>query len=129
MNGIVYYGNQVTFQTADSCFVATAAFGSIFHPSVKILRDFRDQFMYSSRIGKTLVKLYYTYSPSLADIIRQSSGLRLVTRILLLPIVGAAWLTLQVGMLWLLLLPAAALFVFWFGRRSMRARRRPEPAA
>ncbi len=102
-----YYGNQVSFQTADSCFVATAAFGSIFHPSVKILRNFRDQFMQSNPLGLSLVRFYYRHSPPIADIISGSRILRCITRISLLPIVGSAWLTMQLGWLWLLLLPVA----------------------
>jgi hypothetical protein len=115
--GTTYYGNQVGFRTADSCFVATAAYGSIFHPSVQILRDFRDQFLRSNAVSRSLIDFYYSYSPSIADIISQHNSLRFAVRMLLLPVTGAAWLALQIGMSGLLLLMAVvALLMSWHHR-------------
>jgi hypothetical protein len=108
VNGKTTYGNQVGFRTGDSCFVATAAFGSIFHPYVRILRDFRDSYLLDNQLGRTLVSLYYKYSPPVADVIAADSGLRLAVRILLLPIVGLAWLLMQLGVPGLLLVGVAA---------------------
>ncbi len=112
-SGVVYYGNQQGFRTADSCFIATAAFGSILHPYVRILRDFRDHFLLGNRTGKALVALYYRYSPSIADRIAAVPALRAVTRILLLPVVGAAWLILQAGLVGILFVVAAMAAVWW----------------
>lgn len=108
VGGTVYYGNQVGARTADSCFIATAAFGSIFHPSVRLLREFRDTYMLNNHLGRSLVTLYYHYSPSVADVIATDSTLRFFIRILLLPLVGAAWLAIQLGVIGLLLLTAVA---------------------
>ncbi|XOF33411.1 MAG: delta-60 repeat domain-containing protein [Candidatus Electrothrix sp. YB6] len=121
-DGKIYYGNSVTFQTADSCFVATAAFGSLFHPSVKILRDFRDRFMLHNSAGRALVRLYYHYSPPIADVISANGTLRSATRILLLPITGAAWLTMHFGWLWLIVPAAALMLLTWFGMMPIRYR-------
>ncbi|HAY39658.1 MAG TPA: hypothetical protein DCY53_10230, partial [Desulfobacteraceae bacterium] len=41
------------------CFIATAAYGSLVEPNVKILRDFRDRFLTTNTAGKSLVNLYY----------------------------------------------------------------------
>ena len=112
-DGQIYYGNQVGFKTGDSCFIATAAFGSIFHPSVQLLREFRDSYMINNHLGRSLVTLYYRYSPHVADVIAADSTLRLITRILLLPLVGAAWLTLQLGTKGLLLLAVTAA-LYWY---------------
>ncbi|MCI5228025.1 MAG: hypothetical protein D3918_15580, partial [Candidatus Electrothrix sp. AX2] len=55
-----------------------------------------------------------------ADMIHNSTVLRPMTRILLMPIIGAAWLTMRFGWIWLLL-PAAALIVLsWFGGMRMK---------
>jgi uncharacterized delta-60 repeat protein len=120
-NGSIYYGNQVGFRTGDSCFVATAAFGSIFAPAVQTLRDFRDQFLSGNAAARALVDFYYQVSPSIADVISQHSALRFAVRMLLLPVTGAAWLALQIG-LWMLLLPTAALLLLggWQGLRRRR---------
>ncbi len=83
----VLYGNQLSFKTSDACFIATAAFGSILEPHVKVLRTFRDKYLEKSQIGRFMVGLYYRWSPNNAAKISQSSALRLVVRILMLPIV------------------------------------------
>ena len=49
--GEVYYGNQVSVRTADACFIATASFGTLLHPCVGILRDFRDAFLVNHSAG------------------------------------------------------------------------------
>ena len=117
VNGTTRYGNQVGFRTADSCFVATAAFGSFLHPYVQILREFRDQFMFSNQAGRSLVSTYYRYSHPVADMIEESSALRFGARVLLLPLVGAAWLALQLGLTGLLFLLTVSGAFCWFALR------------
>lgn len=97
-DGDVYYGNQVTLRTADACFVATASFGTLLHPAVRVLRDFRDSFMVHTTVGQRFVDLYYAVSPPIADCIAQSGVLRFIVRLLLLPFIGFSWLALQMGM-------------------------------
>jgi len=79
------------------CFIATAAYGSLMEPHVKILRDFRDRFLLANAFGKGFVRLYYTYSPPLADFIAKHDNLRAIVRMGLLPIVGLSWLALKFG--------------------------------
>jgi len=115
VDGKVVYGNQVGFRTGDSCFIATAAFGTIFHPCVRVLREFRDSYLLNNRLGRLLVSRYYRYSPPVADVIRDDAALRLITRILLLPVVAAAWLLNQFGVGGLLLMAAVAVVGFgWY---------------
>ncbi|MDW7773785.1 MAG: delta-60 repeat domain-containing protein [Desulfobulbaceae bacterium] len=102
---IVFYGNQETFKTADSCFIATAAYGSFMHAHVQLLRSFRDQYLVTNVPGRMFVELYYRYSPPIADVIAGSPALREIVRLLLLPLVGMSWLVLQLG-------GAGLLFVF-----------------
>ncbi|CAK8711330.1 hypothetical protein KKHLCK_00320 [Candidatus Electrothrix laxa] len=122
----VYYGNQISFQTADSCFVATAAYGSLFHPAVQLLRDFRDRFMLDNPVSRSLVRMYYHYSPPIADVISSNTILRSVTRTLLMPIIGSAWLTMRFGWLWLILPAAALVMLSWFGMQTMQVVRKEE---
>jgi hypothetical protein len=80
------------------CFIATAAFGSMMAPHVKILRDFRDRFLLHNSMGKGFVGLYYTYSPPIADFIAKHDNLRAMVRISLLPVVGVSWVAIKLGM-------------------------------
>ena len=79
------------------CFIATAAYGSSFHSHVKILRRFRDRYLLSTRLGRSLVKLYYQYSPFVAGAISSSSFLRAAVRIALFPLVSLSWTTVRFG--------------------------------
>lgn len=75
------------------CFIATAAYGSLLHPKVVVLRRFRDKFLLTNAVGRILVKTYYRLSPPLADVIRESPRLKRATVWMLTPIVaGAEWL-------------------------------------
>ena len=77
------------------CFIATAAYGSIMEPHVKILRDFRDRFLITNIAGKSFVNFYYKYSPPLASFIAKHDNLRMIVRMTLFPIVGISWIALK----------------------------------
>ncbi len=89
-DGSIIYGNQYRFRTEDSCFIATAAFGSIDMFAVKALRDFRDHYLIPYEWGQSIVNTYYLVSPTIADLIEQSFFLRLLIILLLTPAVAGA---------------------------------------
>lgn len=74
------------------CFIATAAYGSALAPQVEVLRTWRDRYLSTHPPGRAFVAAYRVVSPPIADRLRQSEGLRSLVRILLLPVVGIAWL-------------------------------------
>jgi hypothetical protein len=93
------------------CFIATAAYGSYAAPCVQILRNMRDRFLIKNSIGKSLVNLYYKYSPPLADFIANHDNVKIFVRLSLLPLVGISWIALKLGPLFTISL----LVLFAFG--------------
>lgn len=87
-----------------SCFIATAAFGSRLDPHVQMLRDFKKQFLLSNWLGRQVVKIYYTFSPDLAQWIAQNENLRSAARTILWPVVWLVQVIMYFG-LSILLLP------------------------
>ena len=81
------------------CFIATAAYGSLMEPHVRLLRQFRDRFLLNNAMGRTFVRLYYTYSPQIADFISGHKSIRIVVRWSLLSLVGMSWSLLRYGLL------------------------------
>lgn len=60
----------------DGCFIATAAFDGQVHPTVTILREFRDQRLLKFGMGQQIVSTYYSLSPHLAKWLELNSYLK-----------------------------------------------------
>ena len=84
-------------EKAKLCFMATAAYGSRSHSSVKTLRDFRDKYLITTQPGRMFVNLYYKYSPSIADFIAKHRASKFVVRVSLLPLVALSYSMLRLG--------------------------------
>jgi len=72
------------------CFIATAAYGSLLHPRVKALRQFRDRYLLPYSLGRAFVSAYYRASPPIADFIARHDSLRAGMRTLLWPLTWLA---------------------------------------
>jgi len=79
---------SISGSSGGGCFIATAAFGSLWHPEVTLLRQFRDQVLLTNQAGRLFVKFYYVTSPPLADIIRANESLRAIFRAGLSPLLS-----------------------------------------
>ena len=78
---------KLIINTTEGCFIATAAFGSYLDPHVYALRQFRDQVLLHSVFGRWFVAAYYHISPPIAAYIAQHQSLKVITRLLLTPLI------------------------------------------
>lgn len=69
------------------CFIATAAYGTPFHPHIDVLRDFRDRVLMKFSVGRMFISAYYKYSPEIANVIKESFVLRVVCLMFIVPVV------------------------------------------
>jgi uncharacterized repeat protein (TIGR02543 family) len=106
------------------CFIATAAYDSPLHPYVRILRDFRDKYFISNKIGRKLVGLYYKHSPFVANLITKHKALKVAIRISLLPMIIFSYLMVHFGPIitgaMFILVYVFPIFLILFFRRRMR---------
>ena len=80
-----------------NCAIATAAYESPSHPHVKVLRDFRDEYLMRSKFGRSFVDLYYRYSPRIAGFISKHKLLKVAVRLHLLPLVAFSFSMVSLG--------------------------------
>ncbi len=107
----VVYGNELSFETSDACFIATAAYGSVLDKHVVLLRDFRDAYLKDNSLGRSFVALYYRFSPVIADIIGHNEFLKQAVRICLWPWVAFSYIMLHLAI-------AAKIALLLFGAAS-----------
>ena len=66
------------------CFIATTAYGSSMDSHANLLIEFRDRFLLTNPVGEEFLKLYYTYSYPVADIVAKHETLHKLARCSLL---------------------------------------------
>ncbi len=98
----------------EGCFIATAAFGYYSAPQVQGLRGFRDTQLKRHIGGRLFIKAYYTWSPALAEYVRQSEFMKSIVRLILAPLVLIAGLMAywQVNLIIMLFVVVGMLRVF-----------------
>ena len=118
----------------DYCFVATAAYGDLDHPHVRVLRDFRDDVLMPTDVGRALVSGYYTHAPKPATWLSKHDTARAVARVALWPVTLGAGLWVYSGVagksaLLLALALAFALALYRVRARLLRMAGKAAPVA
>ena len=67
----------------EGCYIATAVYGSYDAPEVRTLRRFRDETLKKSAAGRMFIRIYYRFSPPIAQRLKHATKVnRLVRRML-----------------------------------------------
>jgi hypothetical protein len=82
------YSIIATFKFGTGCFIATAAYGTPMAKEIEILREFRDEYLLTNPVGKTLVEFYYRLSPPIAEFVTEHPSLKPIVRAGLAPAVA-----------------------------------------
>jgi alpha-tubulin suppressor-like RCC1 family protein len=77
------------------CFIATAAYGTPMAGEIEILRQFRDEYLFTNPVGQALVGLYYRISPPIAEFITEHASLKPIVRAGLVPVIAMTALALS----------------------------------
>ena len=86
---------QPTNQTEEGggCLIATAAYGSEMSPQVQLLREIRDNQLMNTEAGSafmsTFNNVYYSFSPTIADMQRDSPILKEIVKVGLTPMLSS----------------------------------------
>ncbi|WP_367755413.1 CFI-box-CTERM domain-containing protein [Ammoniphilus sp. 3BR4] len=78
--------------------------------NVLILIDIKDYFFINSLLPKGFVKLYYKYSPPIAQLIADSEMLKMTVRVLLAPVVLLVYAMFHP----IVLLPIVTTMILWW---------------
>jgi len=106
------------------CFIATAAYGTPMAEEIEILREFRDEYLLTSPVGKALVEFYYRVSPPIAEFITEHPGLKPIVRAGLVPAVAMSTVAVNItpaekmAMVGLLVLISVAVAIWAKKRRG-----------
>ena len=84
---------EITKQSqGGGCLIATAAYGSELAPQVQFLREVRDNTLLSTESGSSFMSgfnsLYYSFSPAVADLERESPVFREAVKLFITPMLS-----------------------------------------
>jgi len=86
------FGISIGNDGKNGCLIATAAFGSELAPQVQFLREYRDNTIMATAAGSSFLSVfntvYYSFSPTVADIERNNSFLQESVRAGITPLFG-----------------------------------------
>ena len=84
---------QESEKKGGGCLIATAAYGSEMAPQVQLLREIRDNQLMNTESGKSFMSgfndLYYSFSPTIADMQRESPMFKEIVKVGLTPMLSS----------------------------------------
>jgi len=96
VNGICQVVKTTTQESTEEgggCLIATAAYGSEMSPQVQLLREIRDNQLMNTEAGSafmsTFNNVYYSFSPAIADMQRDSPILKEIVKVGLTPMISS----------------------------------------
>jgi hypothetical protein len=123
------YAIVANFQGAGSqCCIACTAYGTPVAEEIGILREFRDEYLLTNVVGRTVADVYYRVSPPMAEFVTGHPSLKPIVRAGLLPavamstVVVGTTLSEKIAIIGLLVLVSVALVVWATRRRGRRPR-------
>ena len=85
--------NLESEENGGGCLIATAAYGSELSPQVQLLREIRDNQLLNTEAGSafmgTFNDIYYSFSPTIADMERESPMFKEIVKISLTPMLSS----------------------------------------
>ena len=94
-SGALSHSTTITVQVTGAgggCLIATATYGSELSDEVQFLRNFRDGSILKTNTGSNFMiafnAWYYSFSPTVAQFIREHPTVRAVTKLVLYPLMG-----------------------------------------
>ena len=67
-------------EISSGCYIATAVYGSYEAPEVLCLRRFRDEVLSITKFGRFFIKLYYHFSPPIAEKLKNAKHINVAVR-------------------------------------------------
>jgi hypothetical protein len=96
VNGIcqvVQTATQESEEKGGGCLIATAAYGSEMAPQVQLLREIRDNQLMNTESGTSFMNtfndIYYSFSPTIADMQRESPMFKEIVKVGLTPLLSS----------------------------------------
>ena len=90
---VVKTTTQESTEEGGGCLIATAAYGSEMSPQVQLLREIRDNQLMNTEAGSafmsTFNNVYYSFSPTIADMQRDSPILKEIVKVGLTPMISS----------------------------------------
>ncbi|MBI5146583.1 MAG: hypothetical protein HZA84_05115 [Thaumarchaeota archaeon] len=91
-NGICVPDKKTGGEEKSGCLIATAAFGSELAPQVQLLREIRDNVLFSTSSGTSFMSgfnsLYYSFSPTVADWERENPAFKEAVKVTITPMLS-----------------------------------------